>query len=110
MLLYAPHRGLSTNLQKYASKNICDLASQKAKKKFLKIFHLPIDKVGKWCYTYTNLNGRQFVKKGEHIMKKSDFTTIIMMGMCMWICQMCMAFCVSLFDMFSVCINKQCAA
>lgn len=35
-------------------------------------------------------------------MKKSNFTTNIMMEMCMWICRMCMTFCAFISDMFSI--------
>lgn len=43
-------------------------------------------------------------------MKKSYFDTIIIMEMCMRICRMCMAFCVSVSDMFSVSeVNTQAA-
>lgn len=33
-----------------------------------------------------------------------------MMGMCMWVCYMCMMFCMSLSDRFSVLEGKHCAA
>ena len=43
-------------------------------------------------------------------MKRIYSAVSMMMEMCMCACCMCMAFCVSLFDILSVCINKQCAA
>lgn len=35
-------------------------------------------------------------------MKKFGFADIIMIEMCMWTCQMCMAFCMFISDMFSI--------
>lgn len=43
-------------------------------------------------------------------MKKFNSTTIMMMEMCMWICCMCMAFCASISDMFSILKAKHFAA
>ena len=38
------------------------------------------------------------------------YTTIIMMDMCMWICQMCISFCAFISDMFSISKKKHCMA
>ena len=43
-------------------------------------------------------------------MKKSGFTAAIMMEICMWACQMCMAFCMFISDMFSISKAKHFAA
>lgn len=43
-------------------------------------------------------------------MKKSGFTTAMMMEMCMWTRRMCMAFCVFVSDMFSISKAKHSAA
>lgn len=43
-------------------------------------------------------------------MKKSGFTTTIMMGMCMQACCMCMIFCTFISDMFSISKAKHLAA
>ncbi|MEE0839444.1 MAG: hypothetical protein U0L72_02695 [Acutalibacteraceae bacterium] len=43
-------------------------------------------------------------------MTKLYTTTIIMMWMCMWICQMCMCLCALISDMFSMSKKKHCTA
>lgn len=43
-------------------------------------------------------------------MKKSGFTTTMMMEMCMWTCRMCTAFCTFISDMFSILKAKHFAA